>query len=103
MLCMCLDGSAAASVTDMVKTARPELDPHLVYGLFFCCALCRGVCVCLVKHMCTEVCAGPLPLASSALGCVLQASSMCAPILMLEDVVRHQAVLMSLRATEVVT
>ena len=73
--------------------------PHFVHGLFFCSALCRGVCVCLVKHMCTEVCAGPLPLASSALGCVLQASSMCAPILMLEDVVRHQAVLMNLRAT----
>ena len=56
----------------------------------------------MVKDMCTEVCAGPLPLASSALGCFLQASGMCAPVLMLEDVVRHQAVLMTLRATKVV-
>ena len=103
MLFICLAGGAAASMTDMVKTARPELGPHLVYGLFLCSALCRGVSVSLVKHMRTEVWSGPLPLASSALRCFLQASGMCAPILLLEDLVRNQAVLMNLRANEVVT
>ena len=102
MLFICLAGGAAASMTDIVKTARPELDPHLVYGLFFCSALCRGVCVCLIKHMRTAASSGPLPLASSALGLFPADLGHVCPILMLEDVVRNQAVLMNLWATEVV-
>ena len=76
-----------------------------MHGLFFCSALCRGVCVCVCwsMHMRTEVtevcpdhCFWPVP----CWGCFLQALGMCSQAYGLGICSEIEAVLMIRRTTE---